>query len=426
MSDETRPPRRPPSRPEAPEEPAPQEAWSTFAPNVPVEAPGGAPERGPNGREGTGAHPRPSGDTSPGGRKRQRGGTREGAKAEADPEAPPAVRGAPPIKIGLWGSPSSGKTTYLAALRHALTHTDGSVGRWNMFANNPASGEQMSKWSYRLIEEKMFPEATPYGDVTELSWRFIGNLTGTRYMHHGMFRRRPAAESTFDLELIDVSGELFGDNPSGEVSPETVETALDHLKRADGLIILFDPIAERKNPAAFRYMNHTLTRLSQMVKDEGRLIGQYLPYHVSVCITKFDDKDVFQPAREAGLVNYGTDGMPRVRGNHAEKMFDAMCEGRFWPDQRTDRHGGALFVNEQLHSYFDPGKVRYYATSSIGYKKPLGWDPQTTARPGFQFDPTDFCNVNVKDDIPRILGPIEPINVLEPLIELQMQITGRA
>jgi hypothetical protein len=428
MSDETGPIRRPPtpaSRPEAPQEQGPREAWNVFPPNAPAEAPGRAAEPGPNGQEGTEGHPRPFGGPSPDD-QRQPGGTREGAGTGTYREAQPSAAGVQPTKIGLWGSPSSGKTTYLAALRHALTHTDGSVGRWSIFPNSPASEERMTEWSHRLIEERMFPEATDYGDVTELSWEFIGDLTGTRYMPHGMFRRRLTAESRFNLDLIDVSGEVFGDNPSEKVMPKTVATTLNHLKKAEGLIFLFDPIAERDEQTAFKYMNRTLTRLSRMIKDEGGLVGRYLPHYVSVCITKFDHMEVFQHAREAGLVNYGPDGMPRVRGDLAEKMFDAMCEGRFWPDQRTDRHGGALFVNKQLRNYFDPGKIRYYATSSIGYKKPLGWDPQTAARPGFQFDPEDFYNVNEKDGIRRILGPIEPINVLEPLIELQMQITGRA
>lgn len=45
----------------------------------------------------------------------------------------PAAWDAQTIKIGLWGSPASGKTTYLAALQHALDHPDGSIGRWTIW-----------------------------------------------------------------------------------------------------------------------------------------------------------------------------------------------------------------------------------------------------------------------------------------------------
>jgi hypothetical protein len=164
--------------------------------------------------------------------------------------------------------------------------------------------------------------------------------------------------------------------------------------------------------------------LSRKVVAEGRLVGPYLPHYVAVCITKFDHKDVFRQAREAGLVNYGLDGMPRVLDAQAADLFDVICEGRFWADKRTDSHGGALFVRNQLRRYFHPDRIRYYAVSSIGYRKPPGWDPQAT-RPGFQFDPGNFSNLIEQGGEQKILGPIEPVNVLEPLIDLHMQITGR-
>jgi hypothetical protein len=425
MSDETGPPRRPPSpasRPEAPQEPGPREAWSAFPPNAPVEAPGRAPDPGPNGQEGTESHPRPFEGTSPGD-QRHRGGTREGARAGAYREAQPSAAGTPPTRIGLWGSPGSGKTTYLASLPQALSGTDSAIGRWNIYPKSPASAELLKQWNHRLTMERMFPELTLPGNVTNLAWRFAGDLTGSRYLPRRAFRRLPVA-SEFDLDLIDVSGEIFGHD--AKVSPEIVDTALDHLTRAEGLIFLFDPITERDRQTAFEYMSSTLIELSLRIESQGRRIGQFLPHYISVCITKFDDREVFMHAREAGLVNYGPDGMPRVLAGDAETLFDAMCRGKFWKDQRTDSHGGALSVNKKLREYFHPGRIRYYATSSIGYKKPPGWDPQATTRPGFQFDPDNFSNVVETDGVQRIVGPIEPFNVLEPLVELQMQITGRA
>jgi hypothetical protein len=330
------------------------------------------------------------------------------------------------VKIGLWGSPGSGKTTYLAALSQALNTTDGSVGHWTLFPNNDPSAELLINWSHQLINEQAFPEATSLGNVTRLAWRFVGDLSGSRYMRRGLLRRRPPAESHFDLDLIDVSGEAFGHDPAARnVSPAIVNEALDHLDRAQGLIYLFDPIIERDKRIAAGYMNRTLIRLSRRVKDEGRLIGPYLPHYIAVCITKFDHKDVFRQAREAGLVDYGPDGMPRVLDQQAEKLFDVICEGGFWPGQRTNPHGGALFVRDQLRKYFRPDRIRYYAISSIGYKKPPAWDPQAS-RPGFRFDPKNFSNIIEQDGKKKILGPIEPINVLEPLVDLHMQITGWA
>ena len=103
-----------------------------------------------------------------------------------------------------------------------------------------------------------------------------------------------------------------------------------------------------------------------------------------------------------------------------------MCSGRFWPQERTDNRAGAQFVRNQLRRYFHPDRIRYYAISSVGYKKPSGVDSQAAARPGFQFDPKDFSNVVERGGRRQILGPVEPVNVLEPLIDLQMRITSQA
>jgi len=117
--------------------------------------------------------------------------------------------------------------------------------------------------------------------------------------------------------------------------------------------------------------------------------------------------------------------MPRVLDHQAKALFDAICEGTFWPGQRTDMHGGARWVRSQLRQYFRPDRIRYYAISSVGYKKPLGPDPEN-ARPGFRFDPDDFSNVVERGGKPQILGPVEPVNVLEPLVDLHMKISGWA
>jgi hypothetical protein len=330
------------------------------------------------------------------------------------------------VTIGLWGAPGSGKTAYLAALPQALNSTDGSIGKWAIFPNNQVSEEVLIDWSHQLISLRTFPDLTLPGDVTKLAWRFVGDLADSRYARRGKLRRRTAAESWFDLDLIDVSGEAFGHNPGERnVSEDIADAALDHLARAKGLIYLFDPITERDRQIAAQYMNRTLMRLARRVKDEGRLIGPYLPHYIAVCVTKFDDKDVFRQAREAGLVNYGPDGMPRVLDRQAEALFDAICEGAFWPGQRTDMHGGARWVRNQLRQFFRPDRIRYYAISSIGYKKPLGW-AREAVRPGFRFDPDDFSNVIVQDGRLKILGPVEPVNVLEPLVDLHMQIDGWA
>jgi hypothetical protein len=339
---------------------------------------------------------------------------------------PGAARDTAATSISLLGAPGSGKATYVTAVRHAVNRTDAATGRWALYPRTTASTDALIRWTQQLVSEGSFPQPTHAGDPTELVWRCRGDLAGSRYRRRGWLRRRASDVSEFDLDLIDVSGEMFGPDPAnGGLPPGFADIAVRHLARAGGLVFLFDPVTGRDERTAAGYLSRVLTLLSRRVMAEGRLIGPYLPHYIAVCITKFDHKDVFRQAREAGLVNYGPDGMPRVLDSQARELFDAICEGRFWPDQRTDSHGGALFVRNQLRKYFHPDRIRYYAISSIGYKRPPAWDRQS-ARPGFQFDPGDFSNVIEQGGKQKILGPIEPVNVLEPLIDLHMQITGRA
>lgn len=335
------------------------------------------------------------------------------ASADRETRTRSAAVGADTMKIGIWGSPASGKTTYLAALQHALSHTDGSIGRWALFPGNEPSGKALIQWTHELISERMFPEATDIGAEVPLRWRFEGDLSGSRYLSRWPMKRRGAALTRFDLDLIDVSGEVFGYEPAKKkVSLDLVRRALDHLARAQGLIFLFDPITERESPIVVDYVNRTLTELAGRINAEGRTIGPYLPHYIAVCVTKFDDPALFQQAREAGLVNDGPDGIPRVRNDQAKVLFDMICDGEFWAETDERGNSGTIYVRNQLDRYFHPDRIRYYVTSSIGFRK----------GPGRTFNSSNFQMTTDAGGQKKILGPIQPINVLEPLVELHMQL----
>jgi hypothetical protein len=323
------------------------------------------------------------------------------------------------MKIGIWGSPASGKSTLLAALQHATGHADRSLGRWNLYPLTEESKELLVIWNQRLVTDRKFPEATRIAAEVELRWRFRGDLAGSKYQPPWQRLRRVPESSNFDLDLIDVNGEVFGPGPTDkEVPVEIVTRTLDHLANARGLIYLFDPITEREIPTVARYMHRPLAELLTLVESRRRTIGGRLPHYLSVCVTKFDDPQLFQQACRAGFVNTGRDGRPRVLDKHAKRFFDALCEGKFWeePDERGTN--GPRFVRDMLRQYFHPARTRYYVTSSIGFN--LGADGQ--------FDPSRYSMVREEEEEEglRIIGPIEPINVLEPLVDLHMELRRRA
>jgi GTPase SAR1 family protein len=348
----------------------------------------------------------------------------------ASSTAAPSASAAGQTKIGLWGSTGSGKTTFLAALRHAVSQEDRSSGKWVIYPLDDRSERMMTDFSHQLVQTQRFPEPTDLGAVYSLQWDFIGDLTGSRFAPKRRMLRRGPAASRFVLDLIDVSGEAFSHAPADRqtpVPPHVVERALEHLAQSQGLIYLFDPITERDRRAAADYLDRTLTQLAGKIRRETpeRMVGPHLPHHVSVCITKFDHPRLFQQARRAGLVNYGPDGMPRVLDEHAEAFFQALCDGEFWDERDEKSFASASWVRNQLRNYFHPDRIHYFVCSSIGFRRPPGWDPAASKRPGFQFNPQDFANIHESNGEVRIRGPINPVNVLEPLIVLQQRLTGR-
>lgn len=152
----------------------------------------------------------------------------------------------------------------------------------------------------------------------------------------------------------------------------------------------------------------------------------YLPHRIAVCITKFDHPDVFERARQAGLVTFRRDGRPQVTGKNAEILFGMICDGSFWND--PDREASsARFVRDELRRRFHPDRIQYFVTSSIGFRQRPVHDPAKRRWAASSFDPEDYVNFHelAAGEI-RIRGPITPVNVLEPLLSLQPRISGTA
>ena len=140
------------------------------------------------------------------------------------------------------------------------------------------------------------------------------------------------------------------------------------------------------------------------------MIGRYLPHHVAWCVTKFSTSTAFREACRAGYVIPGAT-VYRVQGpGHARRYFEALCDGKFWPTHELGTPG-PQFARRMLQNSFHPGRTRYYVTSAIGFKQALDGD----------FDPGDYANVRQVGGGDRlIMGAINPINVLEPLVELHV------
>lgn len=205
------------------------------------------------------------------------------------------------IRIGLWGAPRSGKTTYLTALPlAAMQHQRYHDGGWNISGMTAEAGAFLSRGMDLLTRQRAFPEATM--GVREMAWSIQGPKRKGRL---GISGRRPS----FVLDIQDAAGEAFGDG-----HPQQAQL-VGQLARSHGLIYLFDPLGDAETATeSFNFLQSTLTQLTAQVRNRQGLVDGRLPHYVSVCVAKFDHPDIFRPAVEAGWVTQDTVGaqLPRV------------------------------------------------------------------------------------------------------------------
>ncbi|MFD5633615.1 hypothetical protein ACFWJM_05645 [Streptomyces sp. NPDC127077] len=293
-------------------------------------------------------------------------------------------------RIALWGAARSGKTTYLSALPiAAMQHQRHGKGTWLISGTTAEAHTFLNDGVQKLAIERSFPQATL--DLKSMSWKFQGlePLTG---------RRKGFREARFVLDVQDVPGHMYH---------TTKSDAVDQLARSQGLIYLFDQLSD---PETVRYdlasFFATLNSLYSRVEELGGHYQGRLPHHLAVCIVKFDNPKVLGPAVEAGWVTQEEHGpqLPRVPGNLTAGYFQWLCNDA--------RNPSARMVRDGLATYFHPERVAYYTTSAIGYR----------LTPQHVFDFRDYENLESTDNGVRIRTFPVPINVLEPLTDLERRI----
>lgn len=329
-------------------------------------------------------------------------------------------------RIGIWGATGSGKTTYLGALRQAAEQTKRSDVAWSVIGADDVSTAVLTDYSGTLTNERLFPAAT----FTRVPLRM--NLLGSRRPPRpGQQSATKGSQVEFGVEMLDMSGQMVDDrtwrdpsilapaeeeeddldfdisDPSDERGPEAdLEDVLRHLTDCQGFLLLFDPVQDEKAGDAFRYFNTMMAQIQARTLRAGRMLGAKLPHHVAVCITKFDDREVLCKALSPEELTGLKDVRPplRIESSTAARYLNLLAQER--------PNGGARLVRDAIEAYVLPERLKYYATSSVGY----WWGPNE------RFDPHDFTNVLDNGGASTIRSRIRPMNVLEPMVWLASHI----
>ncbi|WP_250285887.1 MULTISPECIES: hypothetical protein [unclassified Frankia] len=333
-------------------------------------------------------------------------------------ETQPASRVA---RIGLWGAPLSGKTTFLAALQIAVVnHPDNNNDDWLITGVDDTASDFLSYNTKLMSEDQLFPPAT--SGVMELRWRLIKPIRDSRAWWRRLRSPIVPGQAVLEIQMLDVAGRMFASTSDDsstkspifaekdeldifdEPEPQTPRQIIDHLAECDGIVYLFDPVHERRS---YRYFQRMLEQLARRSYEMGRLRDGRLPHHLAVCVTKFDDPTVYRKALNHGVVLAGDDdaGTPTVQDDYAGEFFRGLC---------NDRDGtSSPLVMRSIERYFQAQRVKYFVSSAIGFY--IG--------PSRVFRGRDCANVErTPEGIPRIRGQVTPINVLEPFLWLEKQI----
>ena len=270
-----------------------------------------------------------------------------------------------------------------------------------------------------LANEHRFPDGTL--SVSSYSWTMnMTRVVQEERTRFGQTAPQVTESSQFNIDMRDAPGGFFDSIPMmprgspgwmwATVRPMMMATArricsITWLAARESCCSS-TPYGSGKGDA-HEFFQGTLLRIAQR-RMALMPPGSKLPHYVAVCITKFDDPEVYRFARMNGFRTYDEDDpfmFPRVHSDDAESFFRELCN--------SDNSDADLICNG-LQNFFYPERVRYFVTSAIGFYLKGG-----------RFREDDNQNVIAQDDtMPKIRGQIHPINVLEPILWLGQSVTA--
>lgn len=296
----------------------------------------------------------------------------------------------PPLTtLAIWGPPGSGKTTMLAALEVAATR----AGR--SFVADPGPTTDF----FTKLRTDMAPPECHLPERTELPETLLVTVGA---------RRHGPADGAFRLRIMDVAGRVTRDELSGEQGSAERDAFLEFLTDCDGILFLVDPRREQKLKQRDT-RRHFRSLLGRLAHRAG------LPKHVAVCVTMLDHDLLLTRATAAGWVTQDPEPphQPRIRDRHARAFFEWLCR---WPEQ-----GGANELHETLLATFGSAALSYFVCSSVGFRlhdgRIVSMDHDGIGYPHWQ-------NISRAGDGYKLLGAMNPINVLEPIETLVAKVAG--
>jgi len=200
----------------------------------------------------------------------------------------------PPIQIGIWGMPRSGKTVYLTMLYLGLDPRTG----WNIRPADAASERLLLNAREIIKERRLFPDHTD--KVTHYSYTIAPPSSE--------FPNVPA----FKLTFVDMPGELDRafyaeavsdpehpvEVPKNAIAPQlsdiTPQQRFNNLMEMDGLLLFIDPAWHDLTRQEYSYRQLLLNLIRQLDAHRRK---PYSPL-LALCMVKAEVKDSYWERRK--------------------------------------------------------------------------------------------------------------------------------
>ena len=178
------------------------------------------------------------------------------------------------VKIGLWGSRSAGKTTYLAMLYYVAKEHG-----WEIMSADSGSEDFIGGMNRRIFRDHRFPPPT---EREQHIYRYYIKPPSQGPL--GFLRSR----KTYTLALLDVGGEAF-ENPARYRSeyPEAEDVYL-YRKECQGIIFLLDhcrrkPRPKSEDPSYSEILSRAFLALRQRIDPR---LHVRIPAAIAFCLSK--------------------------------------------------------------------------------------------------------------------------------------------
>lgn len=300
--------------------------------------------------------------------------------------------------LAMLGATGSGKSTFLGALQIALLQSDKD---WTIWSRDPASRRALIEMNTALTSEGEFP--LPTTGIDTFDWILNGKRERTQ--RSGRFGTRSFEENVqLTLKLTDPTGELAR---ADQIGLRPREQLVEQVAQSRGILYMFDPIREFNRGDAYDRTYSLLMDIIAAASDHQEFDGR-LPHHLAVCVTKFDEPRVYKTAESLGMLVWDEHdplGFPRVHDSDARALMHRLCS--------LSRNGTGEIVPQLLERHFHGERISYFITSSVGFM---------VNRRTRKFDPQDTENVyRIESGESLVRGPVNPINVVEPVFWLVEQ-----